>query len=190
MADAAEMLAELAEEVSVCQRCDLWRGRTQTVFGEGPPTAEIMFIGEGPGEQEDRPGRPFVGAAGQVLSQLLAHAGLSRSEVYIANLVKCRPPQNREPRPEEVASCRPYLEAQIALLNPKIICLLGRPATQAMLWPTASISKVHGVPQEREGLLYLPLYHPAAALHQAKLQPVLVADMQRLRELLERRCDS
>lgn len=184
MSDVACMLAELAREIANCQRCGLSQGRTNTVPGEGPATARVMLIGEGPGEQEDRSGRPFVGAAGQLLGRLLSLAGLERSEVFIANLVKCRPPRNRDPLPEESAACRPYLDAQIALLNPRVICLLGRPATQALLTPGASITRLHGQAQERDGMLYVPLYHPAAALHRSDLLPVLEADMRRLGALL------
>lgn len=184
MDEAVAMLGELADEIAHCERCRLATTRTQTVPGEGPPSARVMLIGEGPGEQEDLSGRPFVGAAGQLLTRLLREAGLERSNVFITNLVKCRPPGNRVPAPDEVAACRPYLDAQIALLNPRFICLLGRPATQALLDPTAAISKVHGVPQERDGMVYVPLYHPAAALHQASLADTLVADMRRLGQLL------
>ena len=186
MSDAEAMLTELAAQIAGCQRCGLARGRTRTVPGEGSATARVMLIGEGPGEQEDHSGRPFVGAAGQLLSRLLLLAGLRRDEVFIANLVKCRPPRNREPLPEEAHACRPYLDAQIALVNPRLICLLGRPATQALLAPGASITRLHGQPQERDGLLYMPLYHPAAALHRQDLLPVLEADMHRLGRLLER----
>lgn len=184
MDEVAAMLDELAREIAQCARCALATTRTLTVPGEGPLNPRVMFIGEGPGEQEDRSGRPFVGAAGQLLTRLLREADLERGDVYITNLVKCRPPGNRVPAPEEMAACRPYLDAQIALLNPRFICLLGRPATQALLEPTATISRVHGVPRERDGIVYIPLYHPAAALHQASLADTLVADMRRLGQLL------
>lgn len=179
------LLQEVAEEVAICQRCDLGITRTLTVPGEGPPEARLMFIGEGPGEQEDRTGRPFVGAAGRLLNQLLLRAGLRRPEVFITNVVKCRPPGNRVPTPDEATACRPYLETQIALINPRIICLLGRAAAQTMLAAPVSISKIHGVPHEQDGIIYVPLYHPAAALHQPGLQPVLVEDRERLRDLLQ-----
>ena len=184
MADRAAILADLAQEISACYRCALAETRNVAVPGEGPIHAAIMFIGEGPGEQEDRTGRPFVGAAGQLLDRLLVRAGLSRPDVYITNVVKCRPPGNRDPQPPEVAACRPYLEAQIALITPQVICLLGKPATHALLSPTASMAKVHGVPQEVEGIIYVPLYHPAAALHQPSLEAVLVQDMERLKQFL------
>ncbi|MBU0606899.1 MAG: uracil-DNA glycosylase [Armatimonadetes bacterium] len=184
MADRAAMLAELGQEIATCQRCALAATRTHAVPGEGPVNAQIMFIGEGPGEQEDRSGRPFVGAAGQLLNQLLTRVGLQRSDIFITNIVKCRPPRNRDPQPAEAAACRPYLDAQIALLTPRVICLLGKPATHALLAPGASMGKVHGVPQEVDGIIYVPLYHPAAALHQPSLEAVLVEDMERLKQFL------
>ena len=187
MADRAAILADLAQEILVCRLCALSESRRIAVPGEGPIDAEIMFVGEGPGEQEDRTGRPFVGAAGQLLNKLLAQAGLSRSDVYITNIVKCRPPGNRDPQPGEVAACRPYLEAQIALITPRVICLLGRPATHALLSPTASMGRVHGAPQEVDGITYVPLYHPAAALHQPSLGTALVQDMERLKQFLGKR---
>lgn len=184
MSDTEAMLGELGQLISGCQGCQLAATRTRSVPGEGPATASVMFIGEGPGEQEDRSGRPFVGAAGQFLSELLGEAGLRREQVFITNVVKCRPPRNREPLPEEAAACRLYLDAQIALLNPRVICLLGRPATQALLSPSASITRLHGVAQEWEPFIFVPLYHPAAALHRPDLQPVLREDMRRLGALL------
>lgn len=189
MSEAEAMLAELAAEIARCARCRLASARTRTVPGEGNATARIMLIGEGPGEQEDRSGRPFVGAAGQLLTNLLSHAGLRREDVFIANLVKCRPPRNREPLPDEAQACRAYLDAQIALVNPRVLCLLGRPATQALLAPGASITRLHGQPQERDGIIYVPLYHPAAALHRQELQPVLAEDMRRLGRLLQSLAD-
>lgn len=189
MSEAEAMLAELAAEIARCARCRLASARTRTVPGEGNATARIMLIGEGPGEQEDRSGRPFVGAAGQLLTDLLSHAGLRREDVFIANLVKCRPPRNREPLPDEAQACRAYLDAQIALVNPRVLCLLGRPATQALLAPGASITRLHGQPQERDGIIYVPLYHPAAALHRQELQPVLAEDMRRLGRLLQSLAD-
>lgn len=184
MADRAAVLAELGQEVASCQRCGLAATRTLAVPGEGPADAAVMFVGEGPGEQEDLSGRPFVGAAGQLLNQLLLRAGLRRPDVYITNIVKCRPPRNRDPLPGEVEACRPYLHAQIALLNPRLICLLGKPATHTLLAADVSMHKVHGVPHERDGITYVPLYHPAAALHQPSLQTVLVQDMERLQRFL------
>jgi len=182
-----DLLEEIAAEVRRCQKCALWRSRTHAVPGEGPANAAIVFIGEGPGVAEDKQGRPFVGPAGRLLDTLLLQAGLRRPDVFITNIVKCRPPENREPHPDEVAACREYLDGQIAAINPEVICLLGRPATQTLLDPKASISKIHGQPVERDGILYVPLYHPAAALHRDSLQPTLVEDMAKLKGLLKRR---
>ena len=181
------MLEEIAEQIRLCERCALCRSRTNAVPGEGPPDAPIMFIGEGPGQREDEQGRPFVGPAGQLLNQLLLQAGLRRPDVFIANIVKCRPPGNRDPLPEEIAACREYLDGQIAALNPEVICVLGRPALHALIDPALSISREHGVPRVIDGITYVPLYHPAAALHQQSLRPVLVEDMRRLAPFLERR---
>jgi len=143
-----------------------------------------MFIGEGPGEQEDLQGRPFVGAAGQLLTELLAEAGLERSQVFITNIVKCRPPGNRDPQPEEVAACRPFLDGQIAVINPRVICTLGRPALHTLVDSSASITREHGKPREVDGVICVPLYHPAAALHRQDLRPALIEDMRRLRSFL------
>lgn len=185
MSEAAQKLQELAEQILVCPLCRLSLTRTIAVPGEGPATARLMFIGEGPGEQEDRSGRPFVGAAGQLLDQLMLKAGLARPDVFITNIVKCRPPGNRDPLPDEVAACRPYLDAQMALLNAPLIGLLGRWATHSLLSPKLLMSQAHGVPCERQGTIFVPLYHPAAALRQPSLQPVLVDDLRRLKALLD-----
>ncbi|MBM3473689.1 MAG: uracil-DNA glycosylase [Armatimonadetes bacterium] len=180
-------LEAIAAEVRACEKCGLCKTRTHAVPGEGPADASIMFVGEGPGQKEDEQGRPFVGPAGSLLSQLLLKAGLRRPEVYITNIVKCRPPGNREPLPEEVAACRDFLTRQIAALQPKVICTLGRPASQTLIDPTLSISREHGVARTIGGITYVPLYHPAAALHQQPLQPVLVEDMRRLGPFLKGR---
>lgn len=179
------MLEAIAEEVRSCTLCALARGRTNAVPGEGAADVAIMFIGEGPGQQEDRQGRPFVGPAGQLLNELLQGIGLRREQVFITNIVKCRPPENREPYPDEVRACRPYLDGQIAALRPRIICPLGRPATQTLLDPQAAIGKVHGRPFAREGMIYVPIYHPAAALHNPGQRPTLLEDFQKLKALLE-----
>lgn len=181
-----ELLEEIAAQVRECVRCGLSCARTQAVPGEGPAHAEIMLVGEGPGEAEDRQGRPFVGPAGQLLNSLLLEAGLRRPDVFIANIVKCRPPGNREPLPQEVVACHEYLDGQIAIIQPQVVCLLGAVATKARLDPTASISRLHGRAIERDGMVYVPLYHPAAALHRAALRPVLVEDMVRLKGMLKR----
>jgi DNA polymerase len=181
------VLEEIAEQVRVCTKCALCQARIHAVPGEGPEDAAIMFIGEGPGAREDALGRPFVGPAGQLLNQLLLQAGLRRPEVFITNIVKCRPPGNRDPLPEETAACHEYLVGQIAAINPSVICVLGRPALQALIDPTLSISREHGVPRVIDGITYVPLYHPAAALHQQSLAPVLVEDMKRLAPFLGKR---
>lgn len=179
------MLDEIAAEIRQCRLCRLCEHRTHAVPGEGSPTARVMFIGEGPGQQEDLQGRPFVGAAGQFLNELLAEAGLPREMVFITNIVKCRPPNNREPLPDEIAACRDYLNGQIAVINPAVICTLGRPALQALAGPELSISKEHGRPRTVSGILLMPLYHPAAALYQQNLRPALLDDMRRLRRLVD-----
>jgi len=179
------MIEAIAEEIRNCTRCSLAQGRNNAVPGQGPADADIMFIGEGPGAAEDRQGQPFVGPAGKLLDELLREAGLRRDQVFITNIIKCRAPQNRDPRPDEIQACRGYLDGQIAALNPQVICLLGRPATQALLDPKATISKVHGRPFERDGILYVPIYHPAAALHNPNLRPALVEDFKKLKALLD-----
>jgi len=178
------MLDEIAAEVRACRRCGLHEGRTLAVPGEGDPRARIMFVGEGPGQQEDVQGRPFVGPAGQLLDELLREAGLTRDRLFITNIVKCRPPGNRDPLPDEVAACREFLFGQIAVINPKVVCTLGRQALQALIDPNGSITREHGKPRELYGKLFVPLYHPAAALHQQRLRPDLVTDMVRLREIV------
>ena len=181
------MLEEIAEQIRTCTKCRLCESRTHAVPGEGPEDAGVMFIGEGPGAREDEQARPFVGPAGQLLNQLLLQAGLRRPEVFITNIVKCRPPGNRDPMPDEVEACHEYLVGQIASINPAVICTLGRPALQTLIDPGLSISREHGVPREIDGMTYVPLYHPAAALHQQNLRPVLVEDMRRLAPFLAAR---
>jgi DNA polymerase len=151
-------------EVRCCTRCRLHETRTQTVFGEGAPDAKIFFIGEGPGENEDRTGRPFVGRAGQLLDKQINAMGLKRRDVYIANIVKCRPPGNREPAPDEVATCAPYLERQLEIIRPKVIVTLGRPATQHMLQTKQSMSRLRGQWHEWRGIRLMPTFHPAYLL--------------------------
>jgi len=186
LAARAAVLEEIADEVHQCTLCDLHRGRSRAVPGEGPPDAPVIFIGEGPGAREDEQGRPFVGPAGAYLNRLLERAGLRREEVFIANIVKCRPPGNREPTAQEAEACRPYLDGQIACIRPRVICLLGRPATTALLDASTSMSKAHGQTFQRDGIVYIPLYHPAAALHNQRLAPILIEDFQRLGPLLQR----
>lgn len=175
--------ADLVAQISTCTRCALSKGRTKTVPGEGSTSPEVMFIGEGPGFHEDQQGRPFVGPAGQLLDQLLAFIGLKREDVFITNMLKCRPPNNRDPLPGEVEACRPYLEKQIELLNPKVIATLGRHAL-TYFFPQETISKAHGKARRWNGLIVYPLYHPAAALRQQSLRAVLENDFKALSELL------
>lgn len=177
-------LAELADAVKGCTRCRLARGRTNAVPGEGAADAAVMFIGEGPGYHEDQQGRPFVGAAGQLLDELIEGIGLRRREVFIANVLKCRPPENRDPAPDEAEACRPYLDRQIELIDPKVIVLLGRHALQAH-FSDAQISRARGVPRRRDGRTFLPVYHPAAALRQLRLRDVLRGDFALIPKLLE-----
>jgi uracil-DNA glycosylase family 4 len=178
--DVTQMTIEQLEAaIRACTLCGLHKGRTQAVPGEGPVNADIMFIGEGPGFHEDRQGRPFVGAAGQFLEELLASINLTREQVYIANVVKCRPPGNRDPLPDELSACAPYLDRQIELIRPKVIVTLGR-FSMARFFPGASISKIHGQPKRVGNVLVVPMFHPAAALHQPKWRPVVEADFKKL----------
>lgn len=177
-------LRELAEASRKCVSCGLCKQRTQVVPGEGDERAEIMFIGEGPGFHEDRQGRPFVGAAGQLLDDLLGTIGLTRPQVFITNVVKCRPPGNRDPLPEEVAACRPWLDQQIRLLKPKLIVTLGRHA-MGIFFPCELISKIHGLPRGSGSYLVMPMYHPAAALYQQSLKKTLEADFLKILEALK-----
>lgn len=176
---------ELYSQVRTCQKCVLAQGRTNAVPGEGPEDAEILFIGEAPGFHEDRQGRPFVGAAGQFLEELLGKIGLKREQVYIANVVKCRPPGNRDPQPAEVEACRPYLDRQIELLHPKLIVTLGR-FSMERYFPGASISRIHGQPKRVGNVIYYPMFHPAAALHQPRWRSLVEQDTLKIPELLAR----
>ena len=176
-------LSELYKEIAVCQRCDLAKYRTRAVPGEGSQNAEIVFIGEAPGWHEDQQGRPFVGPAGQYLDKLLASIGLTREQVYITNVVKGRPPENRDPLPAEIAACRKWLDRQIELIHPRMIVTLGR-YSMAMFFPGKSISKIHGTAQKRDNVIYYAMYHPAAALHQQSLRQAIEADMLKIPSLL------
>lgn len=178
-------LESLARAVETCTDCGLCETRTRSVPGEGPDHPEILFIGEGPGFHEDQQGRPFVGPAGKLLEELLALIGMTRDEVYIANVVKCRPPGNRDPLPAEIQACRKYLDQQIRLLDPKIIVTLGR-FSLARFIPQETISKVHGVPRLWGHRYIFPMYHPAAALHQGNMRHFLEEDIRKLPELLQR----
>ncbi len=176
-------LTDLGKEVSVCTQCILAKTRTKAVPGEGPENASIMFVGEGPGFHEDQQGRPFVGAAGNFLNELLQSIGLKREQVYITNVVKCRPPGNRDPLPEEIEACRHYLDRQIALIKPKVIVTLGR-FSMARAFPNEKISVIHGKPRKIDGVVYVPMYHPAAALHQPALRRTVEEDFARLPGIL------
>jgi DNA polymerase len=179
-----EELNQIAEEVSVCTKCKLHFSRKNAVPGEGPANAEIMFIGEGPGFHENEQGRPFVGAAGKLLDELLSKIGMNRRQVYITNIVKCRPPGNRDPEPEEVETCDQYLERQIQAINPKVIVTLGR-YSMARFMPNVKISVIHGQAMKVRGRLIVPMYHPAAGLHQRSLMAAIEDDFSRLPELID-----
>jgi uracil-DNA glycosylase family 4 len=183
-----EDLVELYREASVCTKCPLSQGRTKVVFGNGDANADLMFVGEGPGHHEDLQGLPFVGRAGKLLDQLLTEIGLSRSEVFVANVVKCRPPGNRDPLPEEIDACKPFLHRQVELIEPKVICTLGNFATKLITRSQRGITGVHGRPQVHElggrTVRVYPLYHPAAALRSTKTLEELREDFARLPALL------
>ena len=181
---AEETLAQIAKEVTVCTKCALHHSRKKAVPGEGPARAEIMFIGEGPGFHENEQGRPFVGAAGKFLDQLLEQAGVTRADVWIGNVVKCRPPGNRDPLPEELSACDLYLERQIEAINPSIIVTLGR-YSMGKFMPGAKISAVHGQMRKVGERFVIAMFHPAAALHQASLKPAILADFGKLPALLK-----
>lgn len=184
----AEELERLAEQIRVCPRCDLALSRTHAVPGEGNPHAAIMFVGEAPGAAEDKSGRPFVGASGRFLDSMLADIGLQRAQVFIGNINRCRPPGNRDPLPNEIEACSIWMQAQLRLIAPKVVCTLGRFAMNTLIDPALQISKVHGIPFEKGDILFIPLFHPAAALYRQDLRDTLIADMRKVRELLiERR---
>ena len=178
-------LPQLNASLHDCQRCRLASGRTQVVFGTGNPQASIMFVGEAPGFYEDRQGEPFVGAAGKLLTELLQSIGLERSDIYIANVIKCRPPNNRDPLPDEINTCKPFLLQQIELIQPKLVCTLGNFATQTLLERKVGITKVRGQIIRLENFVVFPLLHPAAALHQGNLRVPLKEDFQKLKTVLE-----
>ncbi len=186
---AAEALASLEESLRECPLCGLCRGRTQVVFGVGNPEAELMFVGEGPGFHEDRRGEPFVGQAGKLLTELLGGIGLVRADVYIANVVKCRPPENRDPLPDEIEACSPHLMQQISIIRPKVVCTLGRFATKLLAATDQSMSSIHGRAKERSlagvDTIIFPVFHPAAALYTPANRQVLEEDFAKLRFLLE-----
>ncbi|MEX2373300.1 MAG: uracil-DNA glycosylase [Dehalococcoidia bacterium] len=179
-ADAAALYDEIAD----CPRCPLARTRSQTVPGTGPVPCDLMFIGEGPGQREDELGLPFVGRSGQFLDELLASIDRSRQDVYVSNVVKCRPPGNRDPLPDEIAACGDFLDRQIALVRPRVIATLGR-FSMARWFPDDRISAVHGHPRTIDGAWVIPMYHPAAALRNGSLREVMKNDFSRIPELLK-----
>jgi uracil-DNA glycosylase len=188
-AERREDLVALYREASGCVRCPLHDGRTNVVFGNGNADADLMFVGEAPGHHEDLQGLPFVGRAGQLLDQLLGEIGLSRKDVFVANVLKCRPPGNRDPQPDEIDTCKPYLNRQIELIEPKVICTLGNFATKLLTRSSRGITSVHGRPQVHElggrTVRVYPLYHPAAALRSTGTLGQLREDFCRLPALLE-----
>jgi uracil-DNA glycosylase family 4 len=177
-------LASVAAEVRECSRCVLSMNRTRTVPGEGSIDPPVLFVGEGPGEEEDRTGRPFVGAAGRYLDKWIAAVGLDRRACFIANCVKCRPPQNREPHPDEIAACLPYLERQIAALAPRAIVCLGRIAAQTLLATSAGVGTLRGKVHDRHGIPLVATYHPSAVLRDRSLRAPVWEDLKRLKALL------
>jgi DNA polymerase len=183
-AERARALAAVADEASRCEQCALARGRTNVVFGSGDPDADLMIIGEGPGAQEDRRGLPFVGPAGELLTKILSAIDRSREQVYIANIVKCRPPQNRDPRPEEVAACRSYLDRQIALIRPRVIVALGRVAAQTLLGNDLPVGRLRGDWWQVAGVPVRVTYHPAALLRDPSLKRATWEDMKIVRDRL------
>lgn len=176
-------LQAIASEIIGCTRCGLHRGRKHAVPGTGPASADVFFIGEGPGAQEDEQGKPFVGRSGRYLDQLLESIGLDRAGVFITNVVKCRPPSNRDPRSAEVRTCTPYLDRQLKVVQPSLIVTLGRFAMERF-FSDGRISDVHGCPRRRDDTLFLPLYHPAAGLYRGSLRSVIEEDFRRIPALL------
>jgi uracil-DNA glycosylase family 4 len=174
-----DILQEVATEVSTCTKCKLCRGRTKAVPGEGNAHARILFIGEGPGYHEDKQGRPFVGPAGQFLDELLASINLKRPDVFITNVVKCRPPNNRDPEPDEIAACNNYLDRQIAAIQPQVIVTLGR-FSMAKFFGNSKITTIHGRAQKKDGYICIAMYHPAAGLHRAELKDIIREDFKKI----------
>jgi uracil-DNA glycosylase len=176
-------LAAIAAEVAQCTRCRLYQFATKPVPGEGNIDAELLFVGEGPGYYEDKSGRPFVGRSGDYLEKMLALIGLKRENVFITNVVKHRPPENRDPLPDEILACKPYLDNQIALIDPAVIVTLGR-FSMARYFPKGKITQIHGQPLYEDGRAYYPLFHPAAVLRNPTLEPQMEADFKRLPEVI------
>jgi uracil-DNA glycosylase family 4 len=184
-ADGFRTPGEIAAAVRACAACPLSRTRKNAVPGEGCGSQGIVFVGEAPGAKEDAQGRPFVGQAGKILNGLLKKNGMLREEVFITNVVKCRPPKNRPPKPAEVAACRPYIQRQLELLEPAVVCPMGNSATRALLDPEANITDMHGRTVEKDGLRFMPLYHPAAILYNRKLMKETEKDFEELVRLAE-----
>jgi uracil-DNA glycosylase family 4 len=186
--DVLAALAALRAEIEACTLCELHATRTRAVPGDGDPASDLMFVGEAPGYHEDQQGRPFVGQAGKLLEQLLASIGLTREQVFIANVLKSRPPNNRDPRPDEITACQPYLWRQIELIRPKVVCTLGNHATKLLTGDPAGITRVHGRPRATEingvSLYLFPIFHPAAALYTPAMLTTLKEDFLRLPDLL------
>ena len=180
-------LAEIREEVSTCKACSLCEGRTNVVFGEGNPRARVMIIGEAPGKNEDLQGKPFVGAAGKFLDELLEIAGLKREDVFIANVLKCRPPSNRNPKPEEIEACATFLRQQTQTISPDVIVTLGNFATQFILRTGVGITHLRGTVQRAGRFLVLPVFHPAAAIYDRSKRDVLLSDFERVGSLVRDR---
>ncbi|MEX2425680.1 MAG: uracil-DNA glycosylase [Thermomicrobiaceae bacterium] len=176
-------LADVEDQIRGCTLCDLCRSRTVAVPGAGNSNADIMFIGEAPGFHEDREGEPFVGAAGKFLNEMLESIDLDRSSVYITNVVKCRPPGNRDPLPDEIAACSQYIDSQIELIDPKVVVTLGR-FSMSRWFPSERVSRIHGRPKRFGKIMVVPMYHPAAALHQGSLRATIEADMKKLPQIV------
>lgn len=178
------LLDELHREIMECKLCALCEGRTHAVPGEGNKKTKVMFVGEAPGRDEDAQGRPFVGQAGRLLTTLLTSIDIKREDVFIANVLKCRPPENRNPQPDEIETCSPYLYAQIALIKPRVVCPLGNFAIKTLLGKDLQVSQVHGKLFRRNGIFFLPMYHPAALLHRNSeaMRAAMQEDMQKLKK--------
>jgi uracil-DNA glycosylase family 4 len=179
-APAGDPLCSLREGILDCRRCGLHKGRTNMVFGEGDPASDILFVGEGPGSDEDRTGRPFVGRAGALLTKIIGAMGLEREQVYIANVVKCRPPGNRDPEPDEIANCLPYLEKQVDIIRPRVIVALGRVATQTLSGERSGITSLRGRFFEYRGIKLMPTFHPAACLRQPSTKRLVWEDIKKV----------
>lgn len=184
----SESLEEIHREIAECTNCDLHMSRKLTVPGEGPVDARVFFVGEAPGEKEDIEGRPFVGSSGRLFDKLLKMNGIDRAEVFITGVVKCRPPDNRDPRAREIAACNTYLERQFDVIQPAVICALGGIALKTLLGPKASLNKLRGRPLKRNDITYYALYHPAAAFYREELMDVLKKDMQDFAAFLRKTC--